>query len=190
VAGRSIHRGDGGETRLGSGQRVRKDDPRLECLGGVDELSSVLGLARAALQAHAGVEAAAGMDATLLRVQRELHRLGAEVSRRDGSGKTGAHVGITADHVATLARDLADLDARLPRLHGFVLPGGGAAAAQLHVARAVCRRVERQAVHLAAAEPLGAQVVPYLNRLSLVLFSLARWAAVSLGPGDELAEDR
>jgi cob(I)alamin adenosyltransferase len=72
-------------------------------------------------------------------------------------------------------------------LRAFILPGGGQVASQLHVARAVCRRVERQAVQLAAAETLGAQVLPYLNRLSLLLFSLARQAAHLLGAGDDLA---
>ena len=177
----NIHRGDGGETQLGSGQRVRKDDVRVECVGGVDELSSFLGLARAGLEARTDVAATAGMVATLRRMQRELYVLGAELARRDGDSN------ITAEHVATLDREIADIDAGLPKLRAFILPGGGTVASQLHVARAVCRRVERQAVRLAAAESLGAQVVPYLNRLSLLLFSLARQAAHLLGAGDDLA---
>jgi len=179
VSERNIHRGDGGETQLGSGQRVRKDDLRIECVGSVDELSSFLGLARAGLEAQA--VGTAGMVASLRRVQRELYMLGAELASRDGESK------ITAEHVAMLDREIAGIDAGLPKLRAFILPGGGTVASQLHVARSVCRRVERQAVRLAAVENLGPQVVPYLNRLSLLLFSLARQAAQLLGAGDDLA---
>ncbi len=178
-----VHRGDGGETQLGSGQRVRKDDLRIACVGSVDELSSFLGLARAGLDSQAPVAGATGMSASLRRIQRELYLLGAEVARRGGEGEAG----MTADHVATLDREIAELDAGLPKLRAFILPGGGEVGSRLHVARAVCRRAERQAVRLAAAEGLGAQVVPYLNRLSLLLFSLARQAAYLLGGGDDLA---
>jgi cob(I)alamin adenosyltransferase len=183
VSERNIHRGDGGETQLGSGQRVRKDDLRIECVGSVDELSSFLGLARAGLEAQPQVAKAADMIATLRRIQRELYELGAELARRGGEGEAR----MTAEHVATLDREVAAIDAGLPKLRAFILPGGGQIASHLHVARAVCRRAERQAVRLAAAEGLGAQVVPYLNRLSLLLFSLARQAAHLLGTGDDLA---
>jgi cob(I)alamin adenosyltransferase len=183
VPERSGHRGDSGETQLASGQRVRKDDLRIECVGSVDELSSFLGLARAGLEAHAEVAGAAGMVACLRRIQKELYLLGGEVARRDGEAVSG----ITGEQVAAMDRELAAIEAALPGLTGFVLPGGGQVASHLHVARAVCRRAERQAVHLAAAEPLGAQMVPYLNRLSLLLFSMARQAAHLLGSGDELA---
>jgi cob(I)alamin adenosyltransferase len=181
VTERNIHRGDGGETQLASGQRVRKDDLRIECVGSVDELSSFLGLARAGLEAQGA--GTAGMVEGLRRIQRELYLLGAELARRDGERKSE----ITAEHVASLDREIADIDAGLPKLRAFILPGGGQVASNLHVARAVCRRAERQAVRLAAAESLGAQVVPYLNRLSLLLFSLARQAAHLLGAGDDLA---
>ena len=180
---RNIHRGDGGETQLGSGQRVRKDDPRIECVGSVDELSSFLGLARAWVEAQTQVAGTAGMVACLRRIQRELYVLGAELARRDGQ----AEVGITVEHVVTLDREIAETDAWLPKLRAFILPGGGQVASHLHIARAVCRRADRQAVRLAATETLGAQVVPYLNRLSLLLFSLARQAAHLLGAGDDLA---
>jgi cob(I)alamin adenosyltransferase len=145
-------------------------------LGCVDELSSFLGLAAAAL---GGAEAEAMVE-TLQRIQRELHRLGAELARRDGGP-----VGIGAEHVAALDREIEAIDASLPRLRGFILPGGGQAAACLHVARAICRRAERRVVRLAAVEPVGPHAVPYLNRLSLALFSLARQAAQLSGNGDE-----
>ena len=177
----SKHRGDGGETALGSGQRVRKDDARVECVGSIDELSSFLGLASAALPTESAE--AEAMAANLRRIQRELHLLGAELARRGGGAGSGKGVG--GEHVATLDREVEEMDVRLPRLHGFILPGGGVAAAHLHVARAVCRRAERQVVHLAASEPVGLHVIPYLNRLSLVLFALARLAAHQAGGGDQ-----
>ncbi len=182
-----VHHGDGGETQLASGQRVRKDDARIECVGSVDELSSFLGLARAGLEARSEVADVAGMTASLRRIQHELYVLGADLARRDGQADSGLGTGITPEHVANLDREIADIDARLPKLKAFILPGGGLVASHLHVARAVCRRAERQAVRLAAVEAMGAQVVPYLNRLSLVLFSLARQAAHLLGAGDDLA---
>ncbi len=180
---RNIHHGDGGETQLGSGQRVRKDDLRIECVGCVDELSSFLGLARAGLESQVQAAGTAAMIATLRRIQHQLYELGAELARRGGEGEAR----MTADHVATLDREIATIDAGLPKLRAFILPGGGLVASHLHVARAVCRRAERQAVRLAADESLGAQVVPFLNRLSLLLFSLARQAAHLLGAGDDPA---
>jgi cob(I)alamin adenosyltransferase len=182
---RPFHRGDGGETGLGSGQRVRKDDPRIECVGSLDELSSFLGLARAVLVAEAQVRPEVDtLAARLARIQRELHLLGAELGRRD---QVASAARILPDHVQALDREIAEVDAQLPKLRAFILPGGGQAAAHLHVARAVCRRAERQAVRLASVEGLGAQVVPYLNRLSLALFSMARQAAHLAGAQDELA---
>jgi cob(I)alamin adenosyltransferase len=172
------HGGDGGETGLLGGQRVRKDDPRIECVGSVDELASFLGLAAAEL---GGDAEAHGLLTCLQRIQRELHVLGAELACR-GS----ASGGLRAEHVAALERDVGALAVRLPKLRGFILPGGGRAAACLHVARAVCRRAERQVVRLTAAETVGASVVPYLNRLSLLLFAMARQAAYLAGAGDEL----
>ncbi len=173
------HGGDGGETGLGGGPRVRKDDPRIECVGSVDELSSFLGLALAEL---ASDPEASGLVASLRRIQRELHRLGAELACR----APGAEVALGPEPLAALERDLAALDTRLPRLRGFILPGGGRAAACLHAARAICRRAERRVVHLTATEPVGPHVIPYVNRLSLLLFAMARQAAYLAGAGDEL----
>jgi cob(I)alamin adenosyltransferase len=184
----NLHRGDGGDTRLASGQRVRKDDWRIECVGSVDELSSFLGLARAALTAapYPKPEALA-LSAGLARIQRELYLLGAQLAKRDDAGRAVASARIAAEHVLTLDDEIEQLDARLPTLRGFILPGGGLAAAHLHVARAICRRAEREAVRLASAEATGDQVLPYLNRLSLALFSMARQAAFLSGAQDEHA---
>jgi cob(I)alamin adenosyltransferase len=162
---------------LVGGARLPKDDARIECIGSIDELSSFLGLAAASLE---GSEVA-GLTASLLRVQRELYVLGAQLGRRDDAA--GPSLG--PEHVEILDREVEAYEARLPKLTAFIVPGGGQAAAALHVARAVCRRAERQAVHLARREPLGPVVIPYLNRLSLVLFHLARAAAQAVGTGDQ-----
>jgi cob(I)alamin adenosyltransferase len=176
------HRGDGGETGLLGGQRVRKDDARIECLGAIDELSSFLGLAAAAL-AGQGANAAA-LLASVRRIQRELYRLGAELGRRE-PGADGPAVG--GAEIATLDREVEDFQSEAPALRAFILPGGGEVAAILHVARAVCRRAERHVVRLASVEPVGAAAIPYLNRLSLALFAMARHAAHRFGTGDDLA---
>lgn len=177
MAGPRTHRGDGGETGLVGGARVPKDDPRVACVGSIDELSSFLGLAAAEL-AEDGP--AAHLPRSLRRIQRELYVLGAELGRSPGVPGPSLDPG----HVAALDAEVEALEGALPKLTAFILPGGGRAAAILHVARAVCRRAEREAVHLAKAEPPGASVIPYLNRLSLVLFAMARTAAHLVGSGD------
>lgn len=179
---RNLHRGDSGETRLLSGHRVRKDDPRIECVGSIDELSSFLGLARAGLEERVATAGVPEMVARLRRIQHDLYMLGAQVARRDRDG-----IGLGSAEVSALDRDIEEIDAHLPSLRAFILPGGGAVASHLHVARAVCRRAERQAVRVASAEALEPPVVAYLNRLSLALFSMARQAAHLVGAGDDLA---
>lgn len=161
---------------------MRKDDPRIECVGSIDELSSFLGLARAGLEERVATAGVPEAIARLRRIQHDLYILGSQVARRDRDG-----VGLSSIEVSALDRDIEEIDAHLPPLRAFILPGGGAVASHLHVARAVCRRAERQAVHVASAEALDPPVVPYLNRLSLALFSMARQAAHLLGPGDDLA---
>jgi cob(I)alamin adenosyltransferase len=183
------HHGDGGETRLGSGQRVRKDDPRIECVGSIDELSSFLGLARSVLLAEEGESGRPQVRALatrLTQIQRELYVLGAELGRRE-VGEVSAASRITAEYVDALDRAIDEVDASLPKLRAFILPGGGVVAAHLHVARAICRRAERHAVRLASGESMGPQVLPYLNRLSLALFSMARLATHLAGAQDEPA---
>jgi cob(I)alamin adenosyltransferase len=181
VGGPRQHRGDGGETGLGGGgARVSKDDARIACVGAIDELSSFLGLAAAMVEPHAPL---AAVFASVQRIQRELYVLGAQLGRRaDVSGPS-----LGADHVATLDAEVDAFDAALPKLTAFILPAGGPAASALHVARAVCRRAEREVVHLSSREPVGPHVIPYLNRLSLLLFSLARTTAHALGRQDEPA---
>ena len=155
--------GDAGETSLGDGSRVPKTDPRIGAGGDVDELNSVLGWALAA--------ADAGPRVHLERIQNELFDLGADVSVpfTEGDGK----LRVTQEQIDRLERDCDEANATLEPLKSFVLPGGGEYAARLFLARAVCRRAERSALGVTGASPL---VVAYLNRLSDLLFILARAA--------------
>jgi cob(I)alamin adenosyltransferase len=169
-------RGDRGQTQLPGGQRVAKHAQRLECLGAVDELSACIGLARALLQEPAAPPGATRLTARLGRVQDELSGLCADLaapSRR-----------IAVRHVTALERDIDAWAQTLPPLRDFILPSGSPAAACLHLARTVCRRAERQVVRLAAEEPVGGSIVPYLNRLSDALFVAARYATRLCGRKD------
>ncbi len=153
--------GDDGTTGLGDGSRVRKDAPRVAACGDVDELNSVIGLALA----HGTAEAIAP---ALRRIQHHLFDLGGELSV---PGMALVH---DAD-IHWLEQTLDTLNADLPRLKEFILPGGSPAAAFLHQARSVCRRAERSCVQLAGQEDLlRPQVLHYLNRLSDLLFVMAR----------------
>jgi cob(I)alamin adenosyltransferase len=158
--------GDRGETSLGDGSRVPKLDCRIAAFGAVDELNSHLGLALAAGLPDELREVVA-------RVQNELFDLGADLSVPFGIGD---RLRVTEEQIEALERDCDRLNDALPDLTSFVLPGGSEVAARLHVARAVCRRAEREA--LAAAEDLEINrlVLVYLNRLSDLLFILARTA--------------
>jgi cob(I)alamin adenosyltransferase len=155
--------GDRGETSLGDGSRVSKLDPLLRAYGAVDELNSVVGWAQ--------VEA---RDPRLERVQNELFDLGADLSvpYRKGDEK----LRVSQAQIDALERDCDEANEPLEPLKSFVLPGGTEAAARLHVARAVCRRVEREVLAVAEERELNAVAVVYLNRLSDLLFILARAA--------------
>jgi cob(I)alamin adenosyltransferase len=152
--------GDSGETTLGDGSRVRKTDARVEAMGDVDELNSALGWALAA-----------GPDARLERIQNELFDLGADLSVPfvEGDGK----LRIAQGSIDRLEAECDEANASLTPLKSFILPGGSEQAARLFLARAVCRRAERRAL---AVEQLNALVPVYLNRLSDLLFILARAA--------------
>ena len=162
--------GDQGHTGLADGTRVPKSSPRIAAYGTVDELNACLGLALAGLQGP--------MAATLQRVQRELFDLGADLALVKGGPR------ITPEHVGRLDRELDALEAALPPLRSFVLPGGSEAAARLHLARTVCRRAERAVVELHAREPLDSAALVYLNRLSDLLFLMARQANRDVGRPD------
>jgi cob(I)alamin adenosyltransferase len=164
--------GDSGETALGDLSRVPKTDPRVVAYGAVDELNSLLGVVLAG-----GVPGA--MRAVLARVQNELFDLGADVSLP--AGKDGLRV--VDAQVSALEADCDRFNAELPALKSFVLPGGTETAARLHVARAVCRRAELEALR---APELNPAVHAYLNRLSDLLFILARAANADAGEDEPL----
>jgi cob(I)alamin adenosyltransferase len=162
--------GDRGETSLGDGRRTSKLDPLIEAFGTVDELNAHLGLALAAALPEE-------IRQTLERVQNELFDLGADLSVPLDESRERLRV--TQSQVDALERDCDRFNAELPELRSFVLPGGSEAAARLHVARAVCRRAERRALAAGAVNPLA---IIYLNRLSDLLFILARTAAGADAP--------
>jgi cob(I)alamin adenosyltransferase len=170
--------GDKGETSLVGGQRVAKDSLRIESYGTVDELNAVLGRARVANRdAPAASDAdRLRLDAILERLQNELFNLGSDLATLEGDRRKGQPV-IEDRHVKRLEAEIDELNAGLPALTSFVLPGGGPVGAVLHEARTVCRRAERAVTALARKEPVGDRVLPYLNRLSDLLFVLSRWAA-------------
>ena len=160
--------GDDGTTGLADGPRRRKDDPRLIAIGSVDEANAALGVARL----HSSE---AGLDGLLKQVQNDLFDLGADLAT-PSDAVSWTPVRIRAAQVTALEAALDRYNEPIPPLTSFVLPGGSALAAHLHLARTIVRRAERDAVALDAAEPLNAEAVKYLNRLSDLLFVLARHA--------------
>jgi len=171
--------GDGGDTGLFGGGRVPKDDPRVEAYGDVDELNAVLGMARA-------VELMPRIDEVLVPVQRDLFAIGALLATPDRD-KMAQHLQkarIDERRIAELEQSIDDAESELEPLRAFVLPGGTPKAAALHVARTVCRRAERHIVRLQHDVELPQLVVIYMNRLSDLLFSLARLANKRAGAGE------
>jgi cob(I)alamin adenosyltransferase len=171
--------GDAGDTGLFGGGRVAKDDPRVEAYGDVDELNAVLGMARA-------VELMPRIDEVLVPVQRDLFAIGALLATPDRD-KMAQHLQkarIDEHRIAELEQAIDDSESELETLRAFILPGGTPKAATLHVARTVCRRAERHVVRLQRAVELPELVVIYLNRLSDLLFTLARLANKRAGAGE------
>jgi cob(I)alamin adenosyltransferase len=165
--------GDRGETSLGDGSRVSKLDPRVRAYGAVDELNSQLGLVLAL------PELDSELREPLERIQNELFDLGADLSVP--FAEDDGRLRIDQPAIDRLEADCDDANAPLPTLKSFVLPGGTEQAARLHVARAVCRRAEREVLDAARARPVNPLAAVYLNRLSDLLFILARAA----NAGDE-----
>jgi cob(I)alamin adenosyltransferase len=169
--------GDAGETSLGDGSRVSKLDPRIGAYGTVDELNSLLGVVLAAPCPDPVAQ-------VLARVQNELFDLGADLSL-PWSGEDD-RLRIAQPLVDALEADCDRLNESLPELRSFVLPGGTASAAGLHVARTVCRRAEREVLAAAGEAPVNPLAVVYLNRLSDLLFILARVANAAGGVAEPL----
>lgn len=165
--------GDEGETSLFSGGRVRKDHLRVEAYGTIDELNSMLGLARAEALPEIAQQ-------WLERVQNELFVIGADLATPMDSSPAWLKR-LTMETIEPLENEIDELTLELPPIKNFILPGGTRAAATIHVARTVCRRAERLSVSLAAEEPVNPAIVVYLNRLSDWLFTLARWINLRAG---------
>ena len=162
--------GDDGSTRLASGAPVSKASTRVAAYGDVDETNAVIGVARVA------IAGAAPLDPILARIQNDLFDLGADLATPERKPGAAESLRIVATQVDRLEREIDALNAELSELTSFVLPGGTAAAAALHVARTVSRRAERSTVALAAAEPVNPDALRYLNRLSDLMFVAARYA--------------
>ncbi|HXG23848.1 MAG TPA: cob(I)yrinic acid a,c-diamide adenosyltransferase [Chthonomonadales bacterium] len=172
--------GDSGETGLFGGQRVGKDAPRVEACGTVDELNSLLGLARSWMEWP-------DLADLLVQIQSDLFALGADLATPEEADTARGCVTvtrITADRVEALESEIDRLEAELPPLTRFILPGGVPAAGYLHFARSVCRRAERRCVALAHTTTLNPEILRYLNRLSDMLFVMARTANRRLGVED------
>lgn len=156
-------RGDKGTTGLANGSRVAKTHPRIEALGDVDELNSLLGLLAADLSASDELQT------DLMQIQNDLFDLGGELAVADSN-----YTVIDAACLETLEERVDHLNETLPPLQEFILPGGNRAAAQAHMARSVCRRAERRMVELASSDTVNPLAIAYLNRLSDLLFVYAR----------------
>ncbi len=164
--------GDGGETSLGDGTRVRKDDARVEAYGTVDEANAAIGV----LRLHTRGDPAA--DAMLARVQNDLFDIGADLCV---PGEMGDRLRVRAAMADRLEAEVAALNENLPALTSFILPGGSAAAAHAHLARTVARRAERRVVRLAEIDVVNPEVIRALNRLSDFLFVLGRHLNIAEG---------
>mgnify|MGYP001582762114 CR=1 FL=1 len=167
--------GDKGETGLFGGPRVRKSDPRIEAYGAVDELNASLGRAGTLIREE-------DLSASVRRIQNDLFDIGAFLaapnpSRLEGRGTSS----IRQEDVDRLEQAIDRYDRELPPLRNFVLPGGSELASLFHQARTVCRRAEREIVRLAESQAVDPLILAYVNRLSDLLFILARWANIKEG---------
>jgi cob(I)alamin adenosyltransferase len=171
--------GDAGDTGLFGGGRAQKDDPRVEAYGDVDELNAVLGMARA-------IEPMPRIDEILVPVQRDLFSIGALLATpdREKMERHLAKANIDEGRITGLEQAIDDCERELEPLDAFIIPGGSRKGAVLHVARTVCRRAERRVVHLQRGVEIPQLVVIYLNRLSDLLFTLARVANIRAGAGE------
>jgi cob(I)alamin adenosyltransferase len=160
--------GDEGMTGLGGGRRVAKDAPRVRAYGTVDELNSAIGVALA-------LGLTERLVTELGSIQNELFDLGSDLCWPEDDERRERIPTVQAKHVTRLERLIDELNAMVGPLTNFLLPGGSPGAAQLHLARTICRRAEREAITLSHEEPIGELVLPYLNRLSDALFVMARY---------------
>ena len=173
--------GDEGMTGLGGGRRVPKDSPRVRAYGTVDELNSAIGVALAL-----------GLSERLTRdlgsIQNELFDLGSDLCWPEDDARRERIPTVQPKHVERLERIIDELNDVVGPLKNFLLPGGSPGAAQLHVARTICRRAERETITLSHEEAIGELVLPYLNRLSDALFVMARFENHERGVSEPLWE--
>ncbi len=178
-------RGDNGLTDLYGGRRVSKDSLRVEAYGTVDELNSLIGLVRCSSGPASVLEPLASIQSRLFEIGADLATPEDDAEEGEGQKRKARSVPRVSDeHVAELEGWIDHASGAAPAMTHFVLPGGTELASRLHVARCVCRRAERLCVALAHAEPLGEAVVVYLNRLSDLLFAMARQANADAGVAD------
>lgn len=159
--------GDKGETALGDGTRLAKHSPRIQAYGTVDETNAVIGLVR--------LHTEGAVDAMLARIQNDLFDLGADLCVPETAKRSEGRLRITDAQVERLEHEIDSMNAELSPLPSFVLPGGTAAAAYLHLGRTVARRAERLMVELAGVEQINAAAIRYINRLSDHLFVASRY---------------
>jgi cob(I)alamin adenosyltransferase len=176
-------KGDEGATSLGGGQRVPKDSLRVEAYGTVDELNSVIGVALAHGLSHRLAE-------LLPPIQNELFHLGSDLCFLETDKAQHPVPQIELRHVAHLESLIDELNSAVGPLENFILPGGSVGSTHLHLARTVCRRAERAAISLARTEPVGAHALQYLNRLSDLLFAMARYENKQRGRSEPLWDER
>ena len=167
--------GDDGSTGLFGGPRVAKDDLRIESYGTVDELNSLIGIVHSKTSCEQ-------IEQILNEIRRDLFSVGATLASPDPE-KMGTQL-ITQENISAIEKSIDQLETKLPPLTSFILPGGSETAAFLHQARTVCRRAERRVVTLAGSVPISDSLIKYLNRLSDLLFVLARFANHEAGIPD------
>ena len=174
--------GDDGTTGLFSGTRVSKDHPRIEAYGTVDEFNAVIGLAMAVCRRDVPFESR--LLEIFAQVQSRLFDIGADLATPEGAANSSKIIRIEEHHVAEVEGWIDEIDSENPPLRSFVMPSGCELAARLHLARTVCRRAERLMVSLGQLEPVGAGPLRYMNRMSDLLFAMARRANHFAGVGD------
>lgn len=170
--------GDKGETGLFGARRVSKDSPRVEAYGSIDELNSCIGLA-------VSISKFKEMTESLKKIQKLLFVAGADLAA-DVDVVGGRVPRIGKSDIERLEREIDSMQSQLPKLTKFILPGGSQLSAQIHLARAVCRRAERMVVAASKVEKINPEMIPFFNRLSTLLFNLARLANTKEGKGDEV----
>ena len=179
--------GDGGKTSLFSGERVEKIDARIEAYGDLDELNAVVGSVVAALPRHSEIQA---LKSHLVKVQSDLFQVGALLATSPGSPAADHLTPVSEEQCQRLEDQIDAMDAHLDALNSFIIPGGHPSAAWSHMARTVCRRVERRVVKLASSKAVipdsVQEMLIYLNRLSDYFFALARYCNHLAGATDEL----